>query len=434
MVVKNLKISMRELMELDPDKTVNEEFKCNPLIKRYPILKMEKKYQNKRKNVKSNFISVVNDYNPISEIKSYIKNENEFLNKLLNNDSIGSNIVSHKCSLCFHEIQIGVDPITKCEITTCSQITHIHCSLFDKYLEIRTVRIEDDLNYDIPIIRFNNCIFDEMRNIQFDQTKIKMKNDFNKNKVLDLLGGLMCVKFHDSINSFEILKKKIVEIINVTFEDDFKLRKSLENKIEKWFLSNQMVQEFRNPSMIDQTVFNKLIELIIKESKLIDFENLKAFLKLDSINKHYKPFYVNLIEEKKTVASKSNKMNLKSKKKSNPSKSKKLKFNKPEIKKKSKFIEIKKYSELDLKYSYFFELNKNFNQDLYFLLNLNRNISLKGMAQDHQDLLFPYQKGLYDRVRSFIIFEDYLENENINPTVQPNTPIFKGLCTKHFNR
>jgi hypothetical protein len=56
------------------------------------------------------------------------------------------------------------------------------------------------------------------------------------------------------------------------------------------------------------------------------------------------------------------------------------------------------------------------------------------MVEDYKELLFPYQRGLYDRIKSYLIFDEYFQNENMEFTLQDIAPSFQGICTQHYQR
>ena len=423
---KKLKSEMKELRSMNSGSAITKDHKSNPMVRKYPMLILHRDTRNNRKCVKSNIISI-NISNPKTIIKSIIELESDIQQQILNaslRTSSGRDYIE-RCYLCNKPIQRGVDGVVECDVTGCKDISHIHCSLFEKYLETTLVTIEDNLKNDIPIIRFNQCMFKEVSHSKKIEKKIKTPN--NDQAMIDLLGGLICVKFDDSVNSIKKLKTALVDLFNIFFENDSQLQRKMEHTIEEWFDKNKIGSKFKCTSMINQQKINDLMETMLKQLQGFNFSEYKAYLKLPLVNliSNYFDDYDSMVENKSQSTSiKTSKGN--------------INLNRKPIQSdvvKKQAIRISENASLNTnikKCVHLFELNKNFNQDFYSLMNKTKY--QPGKLDEYKELLFPYQRGLYDRIKSLMNFEQFIQKEKIEYTLNGIAPIFKGLCTRHFSR
>jgi hypothetical protein len=416
----------------------NEE---NPILKKYPVLKLNNNTEQRGKCLKNKIINIfVSD--PISQINSMIKFEIDMISKI-NSAKTKFQTEETICYLCNNPFQRGVDAIVECEESNCHHVSHVHCNVFDKYLECRTVQIEDNLNHDIPIIRFNECIFESPTLKKFksnERKKAKKKKNerkilFNETKTMDFISALICLKFDDSINTKEILENTLKEIVEIGFNENQELLAVVSQKIKDWFSFTDLPMEFKFSGMIKQDLYNSLIEMILKEIYFFNFPKLKKNLDLPNINMNFQNYLATFIDQKgRNIIIKKQKNRIESPTSNPSSKKEKPVFNKPDIRRnKNKELEEKTFTSKEITYCFAFELNQNLKNDLLDLFK-NKEHKQGNKTLSFKKYLFPFQANLFSEFTSLSILKDFFQVNNLNNKLSPAAPTFKGLCIQHYNK
>ena len=445
--IKNLKFGIKELKDV-PHRSPPNESGGNPLISKYPNLGIGDLGENKGKCLKRQVINIFTS-DPISLINSTIKFEGDLLARM-NSQKSRTQEKQEKCYLCKKQIKRRVEAVVVCEITNCKHVSHLYCSLFDKYLETRTVGIMDDYYNGVPIVRISKCGFEKEHlasSKSFEKRKLKKKGNkkinFDEEKMMNLISGLICVKFHSSIDGKEKLQSALKELFELNEEGSkCDVESQSEDRLDFAEFAT-FPDQFPFVGMLQQNDLNRLFEDVLSQTPFFNFSKFQKDLDLPTINKYFSNYLSNFFSENmKNQVIKSNSSPKASKAERqqapsvnpNQSRSEKMVFNKPQLHRgKTENFKDKLFTSKDVDYSFIFESCKDFKTDLCNFLG-KKDSSDKKQPLKFSRFLFPFQKDIFHRIKSLSLFRDFMSSKDLENQIKESAPVFKGLCTAHYKK